>query len=109
MLAKSARASDGRGRFVYAAALLLECAALIALRLHEPKMKRPVRVPGGWFGLALPAGVLALALYSTYVEEGWSAIWMSAAAIATGPLLYPFLVRFVKKNGPTGAVEVEYE
>ena len=53
--------------------------------------------------------VLALALYSTYVEEGWSAIWMSAAAIATGPLLYPFLVRFVKKDLPTGAVEVEYE
>ena len=98
---------------VYAAALLLEFAALIALRLHEPKMKRPVRVPGGWFGVflvtALPSAVLALALYSTYVEEGWSAIWMSAAAIATGPLLYPFLVRFVKKDRPTGAVEVEYE
>jgi amino acid transporter len=98
---------------VYAAALLLEFAALIALRLHEPKMKRPVRVPGGWFGVflvtALPSAVLALALYSTYVEEGWSAIWMSAAAIANGPLLYPFLVRFVKKDRPTGAVEVEYE
>lgn len=98
---------------VYAASLLLEFAALIALRVHEPRMKRPVRVPGGWFGVvvvtAFPTGVLALALYSTWVEEGVTAIWMSAAAIATGPLLYPLLVRFVKKGKPTAAVEIERE
>jgi len=98
---------------VYAASLLLEFAALIALRVYEPRMKRPVRVPGSWVGLAvvtlLPTGVLALALYSTWVEEGVTAIWMSAAAILTGPLLYPLLVRFVKKGKPSVPVAIEHE
>lgn len=98
---------------VYSAALLLEFAALIALRAREPKMKRPVRVPGGWFGVAVvtafPCGVLALALYSTWVEEGNGAILLSVAALATGPILYPLLVKFVKKGKPSVEVQLEYD
>jgi amino acid transporter len=98
---------------VYSASLLLEFAALIALRINEPKMRRPVRVPGGWFGVTLvtllPTLVLALAVYSTYEEEGVGALWLSAAALATGPILYPLLVRFVKKDIPTAEVPIEYE
>lgn len=98
---------------VYSASLLLEFAALIALRYTLPNMKRPVRVPGGWFGVglvtALPAAVVAFACYSTWQEEGPSAIWLSAAALATGPILYPFLVKFVKKDTPSAEVPVELE
>lgn len=98
---------------VYSAALILEFAALIALRITEPNMKRPVRVPGGWFGItvvtALPCAVLALAVYSTWVEEGVGALWLSAAAIMTGPILYPILVKFIKKDTPTKHVPIEYD
>jgi amino acid transporter len=98
---------------VYSASLLLEFAALIALRLKEPTMKRPVRVPGGWFGVilvtALPCAVLALAVYSTWQEEGIGALYLSGAAILSGPILYPFLNRFVKRGRPSVSVPIEYE
>ncbi|MEW5987654.1 MAG: APC family permease, partial [Chloroflexota bacterium] len=74
---------------VYAASLMLEFAALVALRVKAPNMKRPFRVPGGWLGVflvcLLPALVLALAVVSTVQEEGISALYLSLAAIATGP------------------------
>jgi amino acid transporter len=98
---------------VYSAALLLEFAALIALRITHPTMKRPVRVPGGWFGVVLvtllPTAVVALAVYSTYVEEGPGAIWLSAAALLTGPIAYPLLTKFVKKDTPSVDVPIEFE
>lgn len=98
---------------VYSAALILEFAALIALRINEPNMKRPVRVPGGWPGIilatALPMGVLALAVYSTWQEEGIGALYLSFGAIMTGPILYPILKRFVKKDQASVPVEIEYE
>jgi amino acid transporter len=41
--------------------LLLEFAALVALRIREPQLRRPYRVPGGMAG-AIGVGVLPLAL-----------------------------------------------
>jgi amino acid transporter len=41
--------------------LILEFAALVALRIREPEMPRPYRVPGGLAG-AIGVGVLPLAL-----------------------------------------------
>ena len=38
---------------IYAGALALEFAALIALRIKEPDMPRPYRVPWGWTGIVL--------------------------------------------------------
>lgn len=98
---------------VYSAALLLEFAALIALRLKEPGMKRPFRVPGGWPGIIvvtlLPTLVLVLAVVSTIQEEGISALYLSLAAIATGPLLYPVFRRVFKKGQPDVAVPIEQD
>ncbi|MFN8457172.1 MAG: APC family permease [Anaerolineae bacterium] len=98
---------------LYSCALMLEFAALVALRIREPNMKRPVRVPGGWLGLILvcllPAGVVTLAIVSTIQEEGIEALYLSMAAIAIGPILYPFLRKFVKKDQPDVPVEIEYE
>jgi hypothetical protein len=36
---------------IYAAALLLQFAALVVLRINRPDMERPYRIPGGWFGI----------------------------------------------------------
>ena len=76
-------------------------------------MRRPVRVPGGWFGIAVvtafPTAVLALAVYSTWQEEGIGALYLSAGAIATGPILYPILNRYVKKGRPSVEVPIEHD
>lgn len=79
---------------LYAAALSLEFVALIALRIREPGLPRPFRVPGGAVGLGLvtiaPAAV-AVALVAAVLggEEGW--VWQVGvvlALVAAGPLLY---------------------
>jgi len=44
--------------------ILLEFAALAALRIREPGLPRPYRVPGGLFG-ALAIGAPPLALWSS--------------------------------------------
>ncbi|HTN50995.1 MAG TPA: APC family permease [Anaeromyxobacter sp.] len=55
-------------------ALLLEFAALVALRLREPGLPRPFRVPGGLAGALLlgvpPAGLLAFSAWRGRGEPG---------------------------------------
>lgn len=98
---------------VYSAALILEFVALIVLRIKYPKMKRPYRVPGGWLGIflitILPIGVIALAIFSTIQEEGISAIYLSVIAIASGPILYPILKKYIKKGQPDVEVPIDEE
>ena len=91
--------------FLYAAGLLLEFLALIALRLREPDLPRPFRIPGGWpmliFVCAAPATLLALAIALSIQENGVGAVWLSAAALASGPLIYPLLKdRFTASSAP---------
>lgn len=58
---------------LYGAALLLEFAALIALRTREPELTRPFRVPGGKTSARLlgigPALLIAFALWSARDER----------------------------------------
>src|SRR5204863_4439433 len=91
----------------YAATLLLEFGALIALRLKEPHMPRPFRVPGGWLGVivitALPAIILALAIANQVAdpeEGGLASLSLSAGALATGVVLYPILRLLFKRGRP---------
>jgi amino acid transporter len=53
---------------LYGASLLLEFVALVVLRLHEPQMPRPFRVPGG-LPVAVLLGLPAAALLG---YAGWS-------------------------------------
>lgn len=80
---------------VYAAALLLEFAAFIALRLREPDLPRPVRVPGGmavaWLIAISPLAVLALAIASTLHDGDAGGVLVAALTLLSGPLLYPLL------------------
>jgi amino acid transporter len=82
---------------LYAAALFLEFIALIALRVKRPDLARPFRVPGGLpvaIGMtALPTAVLALAVVSQIEFEGVEAVYLSLAALASGPILYLILRR----------------
>lgn len=58
---------------LYGAALLLEFLALIVLRVREPELLRPFRVPGGLAGAVLagtgPALLIAFALWSARSEH----------------------------------------
>ena len=55
---------------LYGASLLLEFAALVVLRVREPALKRPFRIPGGvWMCILLSAGPLALLIFSLVRSE----------------------------------------
>ena len=78
---------------VYGLALLLELAALVALRLREPRLARPFRVPGGLAGAVLvgvaPTALVAWAFWKARGEPGpfgLPALALVAIVVAAGPL-----------------------
>jgi len=94
---------------LYGLSLLLEFAALVALRVREPQLDRPFRVPGGkvvayLLGL-FPALLIALAVFDQagkWAPEGddpiapGSALLLAAGLASLGPVVYfvrHFLVR----------------
>jgi amino acid transporter len=85
---------------LYGAALLLEFAALVALRRREPSLPRPFRVPGGTLGCAFlaipPALLLAVAGWTGRDEPGafgFSALQIALALAATGPVWWAIVPR----------------
>lgn len=108
---------------LYAVALLLEFFALIALRIKEPNMRRPFKVPGGVLGTILitipPAAILMLAVYSTYTgiltdpEQGQKAamnfLLTAGGALATGPIAYLITSALVKRGRPDVEVPIQYD
>ncbi|MFG2819787.1 APC family permease [Kitasatospora sp. NPDC048365] len=77
--------------------ILLEVAALIALRIKAPQMARPYRIPGGWWSLsAITASLLAVCVWAAwqqYADEGTKAVTYSLAVVGGSLLLYPLLSR----------------
>ena len=79
---------------LYGASLVLEFVALVALRIREPKLHRPFRVPGGLFGEILvgvfPTFLLTFSLVRSSREEvfGMNGLTFSVLAILAGFFLY---------------------
>jgi amino acid transporter len=91
---------------IYAGALGLEFAALIALRIKAPGMDRPYRIPGGLFVVILvallPMAIIAFAVYSQVKDEGFvKAVGWAIAGLATGPPLYYFFRWRKRRRGET--------
>ncbi len=89
---------------IYSAALLLEFAALVGLRIREPGMERPYRIPGGWLGIALvalfPTGIVIFSIYNQVLSEGlFRTVGRSFLFLATGPALYPIARHFKRRRG----------
>jgi amino acid transporter len=79
---------------IYGLSLLLEFAALAALRLREPDLPRPFRVPGGTFG-AFAVGVFPMLLLGFSVVQshseriaGMNALLFGCLLIAAGFVVY---------------------
>ncbi len=79
---------------VYGASLTLEFAALIWLRVREPELKRPFRVPGGMFGAVAvgiaPVLLLGFAVARSEHEQvfGMSSFAFGIMLIAAGVIAY---------------------
>jgi amino acid transporter len=79
---------------LYGASLLLEFVALVVLRLREPSLARPFRIPGGLPAAVLsgvgPAALIAFALYAARDERvgPLPALAFAALVAAAGPLAY---------------------
>ncbi len=71
---------------LYGASLMLEFAALVVLRIREPELPRPFRVPGGMIG-AWMAGVCPLLLLGFSVVHGEKEEILGMSALTFGLLL----------------------
>jgi amino acid transporter len=79
---------------LYGASLLLEFVALVVLRVREPGLVRPFRVPGGTIAATLlgipPAAIVAVASWACMDERVGSipSLAIGAVLVALGPILY---------------------
>jgi amino acid transporter len=102
---------------LYGLSLLLEFAALVALRLREPDLVRPFRVPGGLMGAILlgvfPAILIGLAIWDQSgkwkVEEGDPfspavALLLGGGLAVLGPMVY-FVGKLFRKDEAKPALE----
>jgi amino acid transporter len=86
---------------IYGLSLILEFAALVALRIREPALARPFRIGGGWLGLGavavVPTAVLVWAAIDAAHETDQP---IALALLTTGALLGgPVLYRYVRREG----------
>ena len=78
---------------LYGLSLILEFAALIALRLREPALPRPYRVPGGLIGCVIislgPIPLMAVAFYQALSdEEAHKGLITAGSLVALGVVMY---------------------
>jgi amino acid transporter len=83
---------------LYSSALLLEFIALVILRVKEPDLPRPFKIPGGWWILSLvvllPVSLIGFALYSLVMEDERTTLILLFFAIASGAVIF-----FLRKSG----------
>ena len=79
---------------LYGASLVLVFVALVVLRVKEPSLARPFRVPGGvWGAVGMgigPAGLIGFALWAARGERvaGLPALGFAGIVAAVGPIVY---------------------
>jgi amino acid transporter len=85
---------------LYGLSLILEFVALIVLRLKEPDLPRPFRVPGSPWLLAIwaagPTFLIALSAIRNHGERLGSinALWIAGALIVAGVVAYIPIARY---------------
>ncbi|MGF7179202.1 APC family permease [Tunturiibacter psychrotolerans] len=88
---------------LYGGALVLEFVALVVLRVKEPGLARPFKVPGGvWGAVGMgvgPVALIAFALWAARGERvaGLPSLGFAAIVAAAGPVVY-FVARGMRKG-----------
>jgi amino acid transporter len=98
---------------LYGSSLLLEFVALVVLRVREPSLPRPFRIPGGIAALVLlaagPLALLGVALAKNAHERvaGVNALVFGAGVTLLGPIAYALTRRFVRAVEPARPIALE--
>lgn len=98
---------------LYGSSLLLEFCALVVLRVREPNLARPFKIPGGVPVLLLlaagPIGLSVMALFRNAHEKVGSlnAIAFAAMVIAAGPFLYLAATRWKRRRSGARHARIE--
>ena len=79
--------------WLYSLSLLVELGAFVRLRVSEPAMPRPWRVPGGLSGAIIVVAFPALFCVGAMATAGWTNTIAGVAAALSGPLAYRVLGR----------------
>ncbi len=95
---------------LYGIALILEFIALVVLRVREPNLPRPFRLPGGvWRTVALGVAPTLLIVFTIWAARGdrltprLPAIALGFAIALAGPLVYPLtLLRKLARKATRG-------
>ena len=77
--------------FLFVLSYLLIFAASIALRIKEPGLERPFRIPVGTAGLAVVVAVPTVVAILFLIANGIQVLALGAIAAATGPVAYAVL------------------
>jgi amino acid transporter len=89
---------------LYGGALVLEFVALVVLRVKEPELVRPFRIPGGLRGAVAmgvgPTLLIGFALWAARGERvaGLPALGFAGIVAVAGPLVY-VVARAVRRAG----------
>ncbi len=74
--------------WLYSLTLLVQMAAFLAIRLREPSLARPWRVPGGRAGALLVVAVPSFLAVLAMLTSGLVNIFVGLVAALTGPVAY---------------------
>ncbi|MCX7421935.1 MAG: APC family permease [Planctomycetia bacterium] len=84
---------------LYTGKVSMELISFLVLRHREPELYRPFRVPGGWpvaiMLVCLPLLCIVANLTFQIADGGFrEVLGIPLCMMATGPLIYPFIVRY---------------
>ncbi len=98
---------------LYGLSLILEFVALLVLRMRQPALPRPFRIPGGlWLAAALglgPTGLILFAIYAARDERlgPMPALLFGAAVVLAGPLIYTAMESFRRQAASPSEAPVQ--
>ena len=88
------------------ASVMLEFAALIALRIREPQLERPFRVPGGMWGVCLIGVFPLLLLGFSVVNSAGERVWgVNGLALSTTLIVAGFFAYWAKPAPAEASLE----
>jgi amino acid transporter len=86
--------------WLYSLSLLIELAAFVWLRVRQPSLARPWRVPGGMATALVVAVVPAALALLAMATAGWLNTLAGVVAALTGPVAYAWARAAVRPGSP---------